>query len=533
MAAGTARRLTGALAVTVGLVGVACEPTPPPGGELPTATITHDWDFAATRLASTAGSLAPTAFPRNTNADGTWFTVGAADWTTGFFPGLLWLMYERTGDTVWRTRALNWQVNLESQKTNAVNHDVGFKMFTSFGNAYRLTNTDSYRQVLLTSAGTLASRWDPDVGMIRSLGSVNDTTNFQVIIDNLMNLELLWWAADHGGNAAWRTMATSHALRAITDAQRADGSIYHLVNYNPTTGAVASKGTIQGYAPESTWSRGQAWAIYGWTMAYRYTGDTRFLDAAEKAADYYIAHLPADDVPYWDFELPTTTGEPRDSSAAATAASGLLELATYQPDDTARLAYVAPARDMLTSLSSPAYLSEGTTNRAILLHGTRHKPAGSFDHGLIFGDYYFLEALNRYQAMFPPPSTTTSTGATSSTPATSTTTSTTSSTTTTTTAPAAAFTLSVSPANQTLVRGKTFTFTATVNPTGGFSSAVQFTLAGAPAGATVTFRPNPSATTSTLKVVTTASTAPGVYPLTVTGTAGPLTRTATMTMTVT
>ena len=430
MAARTARRLFGAVAVTVGLSAmVACEPTPPPGGELPTATITHDWDFAATRLAASATTLAPTAFPRNTNADGTWFTVGAADWTSGFFPGLLWLMYERTGDAVWRTRALTWQDNLESQKTNAANHDVGFKMFTSFGNAYRLTNTESYRQVLLTSAGTLASRWDPDVGMIRSLGSVTDTSNFQVIIDNLMNLELLWWAADHGGNPAWRTMATSHALRAITDAQRADGSIYHLVNYNPTTGAVTSKGTIQGYADESTWARGQAWAIYGWTMAYRYTGDARFLDAAEKAADYYIAHLPADDVPYWDFELPTTTGEPRDSSAAAIAASGLLELATYQPDATARLAYVAPARDMLTSLSSPAYLSEGTTNRAILLHGTRHKPAGSFDHGLVFGDYYFLEALNRYQDMFPPPPTTSSTGATSSTTA--------STTTTTTTAPAA------------------------------------------------------------------------------------------------
>jgi hypothetical protein len=494
----------GAVVAMVVTAVVACEPTPPPEDTLPATTIDHDWGFAAQRLAASSAVLAPTAYPQRTASDGSWFTVSAADWTSGFFPGLLWLMYERTGDPVWRTRALTWQDGVESQKSNAVNHDVGFKLLTSFGNAYRLTGTESYRDVLLTGAATLASRYDPEVGMIRSLGSTTDTTNFQVIIDNLMNLELLFWAADHGGNPAWRTMATSHARRAIEDAQRPDGSIYHLTNYDPTTGALASKGTIQGYDTESTWSRGQAWAIAGWTIAYRYTGDPRFLDAARRAADYFTAHLPADKVPYWDFELPSTTGEPRDSSAAAIAASGLLELATFEADPAVRLTRIGAAKDMLASLSSPAYLSEGTTNAAILLHGTRHKPAGSYDHGLIFGDYYFLEALGRYQALVPPPSTTT-TGAPT-------------------------FTMAVTPASVAMVQGKTFTFTVTVSPSGGFSTPVQLSQSGAPAGTAVTFRPNPTLTTSALKVVTRTTTPKGTYPITVTATGGGVTRTATVSM---
>lgn len=390
----------GAVLLVAAATIAACDPPPP--DPLPATTIEHDWAFAGQRLTATAGSLAPTAYPQRTSGSG-WFTVTASDWTSGFFPGLLWLMFERTDDPAWRTRALNWQNGLEAQKTNGINHDVGFKMLTSFGQAYRLTGNDAYRQVLLTGAATLARRYDPDVGMIRSLGSTADTTGFQVIIDNLMNLELLFWAADHGGDPAYRTMATSHAVRAVTDAQRADGSVYHLVNYNPTTGALTSKGTIQGYDTESTWSRGQAWAIAGWSLAYRYTGDARFLAAARKAADYYVAHLPADHVPYWDFELPSTTGEPRDSSSAAIAASGLLELAGFESDPAVRTSRVTAARDILASLSSPAYLAEGTSTPSILLHGTRHKPAGSYDHGLIYGDYYFLEALNRYEALAPAP----------------------------------------------------------------------------------------------------------------------------------
>jgi unsaturated chondroitin disaccharide hydrolase len=503
--------------------------TPARAADLPAATIAHDWTFAGQRLAATTNSLAATAYPRNTTSTGTWQTVGASDWTSGFFPGLLWLMYERTSDPVWRTRALNWQNGLESQKTNAVNHDVGFKMFTSFGNGYRLTATESYRQVLLTSAATLASRYDPEVRMTRSLGSMTDTTNMRVIIDNLMNLELLWWAADHGGDPAWRTMATNHALRSITDFQRADGSVYHLVNYDPTTGAVRSKGTIQGYDTESSWSRGQAWAIAGWTLAYRYTGDTRFLDAAERAADYYIGHLPSDKVPYWDFELPTFTGEPRDSSAAAIASSGLLELASFETDLAPRLIYFAAARDSLASLSSPAYLSEGTTNRAILLHGTRHKPAGSYDHGLIFGDYYFLEALERYEELTGSPTTTTTTTTSTSTTSTSTT-----STSTTTTSPTApTFSLAVAPTSSTVARGQTATFTVTVTPQGGFDTPVRLQATGVPNYSTVTFTPPTTLSTSTFKVATSSSTPRGARTMTLKGVSSGITKTIDVPITVT
>jgi hypothetical protein len=177
---------------------------------------------------------------------------------------------------------------------------------------------------------------------------------------------------------------------------RPDGSTYHVVNYDPATGAMKSKATAQGYSAGSTWSRGQAWAIYGFTMTYRETGDTRFLETARKTADYFISHLPDDHVPYWDFQAPGIPNEPRDSSAAAIAASALLELSRLENDAGRSSRYQASARDILASLSSSAYLSEGTSNQAILLHGTRHKPHNSYDTGLIWGDYYFLEGLLRY-----------------------------------------------------------------------------------------------------------------------------------------
>jgi hypothetical protein len=190
-------------------------------------------------------------------------------------------------------------------------------------------------------------------------------------------------------------MAVSHALNTREQHVRADGSTYHLVNYDPATGAVQSKGTVQGYSAESTWSRGQAWAVYGFTMAYRETGDPRFLETARATADYFIGHLPADHVPPWDFQAPPVPTPPRDSSAAAIAAAGLLELSRLEPDAGRRQHYFATAQSILLSLSSPAYLAEGTPSQSVLLHGTRNKPSGSYDTGLIWGDYYFLEALLR------------------------------------------------------------------------------------------------------------------------------------------
>jgi unsaturated chondroitin disaccharide hydrolase len=368
-------------------------------------TIQHAVQFAAQQLNATAGTLATNRYPSATTSTGSWSTTGASGWTSGFFPGALWLMYQQSNDPAWRTRAQTWQTALEGQKTDTSTHDIGFKIFTSFGNGYRLTGNEAYRQVLLTAAGSLAKRYDPDVGCIRSWGDISSTTEFRVIIDNMMNLELLFWASKHGGQAAWHDMAVSHALKTMANHVRSDGSTYQVINYNPTSGAIKSKSTNQGYNTESTWSRGQAWAGYGFTMAYRETGDPRLLDTARKTADYFLMHLPADQVPYWDFELPSISGQPRDSSAAAIAASGLIELSQRETDAQRSAIYLSAARNILTSLSQ-AYLAEGTTSKAILLHGTQNKPDGKYDTGLIYGDYYFVEALLRYPTTPPPPDTT-------------------------------------------------------------------------------------------------------------------------------
>ena len=251
--------------------------------------------------------------------------------------------------------------------------------------------------MVLRGARSLASRYGPAVGMTRSWGK-RDSPRFTVIVDNLMNLELLFWAARHGGDPAWYGMALSHAVRSARDHGRGDGSTFHVVDYDARNGKLRGKRTRQGYARDSTWSRGQAWAVYGFTMAYRETGDRRLLAAARRAADWYLAHLPADLVPYWDFDAPGIPDAPRDSSAAAIAASGLLELAELDPDAAQGARYHAAAEATLASLSSDRYLARGHPDQSILLHGTQDRPRGRYDTGLVFGDYYFIEALLRHQS---------------------------------------------------------------------------------------------------------------------------------------
>jgi unsaturated chondroitin disaccharide hydrolase len=388
-----------AVLVTVATVMAAAAVSRPAGAadDLSRATIERAFTVASGHLADTTATLTPGQYPVRSDDAGTWVTGDASGWTSGFLSGALWFMYERTGEEAWRERAEAWQAGLEAQKDNTSTHDIGFMLFDSFGHGYRLTGDEAYRQILLTAAGSLAVRYSPAVGSVRSWGRLTSPT-FTVIIDNMMNLELLFWAARNGGDPAWRDMAVSHALNSARDHVRPDGSTYHVVEYSSKTGALKRRGTHQGYSDTSTWSRGQAWAVYGFTMAYRETGDARFLDTARRTAGYFLAHLPDDHVPYWDFDLPSLVGEPRDSSAAAIAASGLLELARLEPDRRSSDRYQDAAASMLASLSSPSYLASGPPRGAILLHGTQNKPDGNFDTGLIFGDYFFLEALLRYTA---------------------------------------------------------------------------------------------------------------------------------------
>ena len=337
-----------------------------------------------------------TRFPVSTNPDGTWKTAESDDWRSGFFSGCLWKMAAWTKDPFWKIRAERWTAGLEKEKANKGTHDLGFMMFLSFGNGYLLTQNARYKDVLLESAASLASRYNPATGCIKSWDFMG-TDRYPVIIDNMMNLELLFWASRNGGRKEYRDICLSHAANTIQNHMRVDGSTFHVVFYDPRKGGVVDRKTHQGFADNSTWARGQAWGLYGFTETYRETKDRRFLETARKMADRFLARLPDDCVAYWDFDAPGIPNEPRDASAAAIAASGLFELSTFVQDPKDRQRYWNAGMNILKSLASPRYLSVNTKTNAILLHATGHKPANrEVDVSLIYGDYYFVEALMRY-----------------------------------------------------------------------------------------------------------------------------------------
>lgn len=329
-------------------------------------------------------------------------TVLENDWTVGFFPGALWSLFEATGEAKWRHAAQHYTALLESEQHNRRTHDVGFILLCSYGNGYRLTGDPAYRQVLFNGAASLSSRFDPVVGSIKSWDRDPKLFTFPVIIDNMMNLELLLRAARNGGDARWRALAIAHADTALKNHFRSDGSSYHVVDYDPATGQVLRQLTHQGAADNSAWARGQAWALYGYTVMYRETREVRYLAQAEKIAGFILNHprLPADKIPYWDFDAPGIPNVPRDASAAAVICSALYELAGLSADSSAAARYAHFAESQLRTLASPAYLAAPGTNGGFLLsHSTGNMPKGSeVDTPLIYADYFFLEALLRAQA---------------------------------------------------------------------------------------------------------------------------------------
>jgi hypothetical protein len=376
----------------------AGEILPEPNEALPAIDVAGVLAAAQAKLAAhDARNAVKTRYAGTASATATsWGTVAASDWTAGFYPGLLWQMYEQTGDAAWRAKAEAWTAGLQSQATRTNTHDLGFMLFNSFGQGLRLTGNPHYQQVVLAAARSLSSRYNPTVGAIRSW----DGNGYRVIIDNLMNLELLFYAAKHGGTTArggsgedLYAMAVSHAAKALADHVRPDGSTFHVVNYNTATGGVASKSTHQGKSAGSTWSRGQAWAVYGFTMTFRETGEERFLAAARKTADYFLKNLPDDFVPQADFNSTYTDLAHKDSSAAAIAASGLLELSTLDPDPARSAHYYRSAVMILESLTSASY-SAPPQHPSLLLHASRNYPGNNIS--LIYGDYYLVEALTRY-----------------------------------------------------------------------------------------------------------------------------------------
>jgi len=338
------------------------------------------------------------------------------DWTEGFFPGCLWYIYENNQNVDWQKMALKWTLPMEKLQYVTNHHDIGFLMYCSYGNAYRLTKEEKYKDVLLQSAKSLCTRYSEKTGCIKSWNYRESWDKkhkwyYPVIIDNMMNLELLYFASEITGDKSYADIATKHAQTTAKNHFRSDYSSYHVVNYDPITGDVLFRGTCQGYSDSSTWARGQSWAIYGYTMCYRFTKRKEFLDLAKNLTDYWLnnPNMPKDGIPYWDFnagykghlpaqwsiERPAPTIQPRDASAAAITSSALFELSSYLNNDKK---YYNAAVKILKSLASPAYLAEaGQNGNFVLKHNVGSLPHGAeIDVPLVYADYYFLEALSRY-----------------------------------------------------------------------------------------------------------------------------------------
>ena len=353
-------------------------------------------------------------YPRSSkNGYLTYVTI--EEWTGGFWPGALWYVYEFTQDPKWKDAATKWTESLESNQFNTKHHDIGFMMYNSYGNAYRLTKNEKYKAILVQSAKSLCKRYNDKVGAIKSWNDKpsldgKDTMRYPVIIDNMMNLELLFFASKITGDTTYKHIAIKHAEKTMQNHLRPDFSSYHVINYDTITGKALQKETNQGFAHNSTWTRGQAWGVYGFTMTYRETGDKRFLNTAIKMADFFInnKNLSSDKIPNWDFNVnqvgynPPVTAQainltyiPKDASAAAILASALLELSSYA--GTKGATYKLVANQILTSLSSNNYLATpGTNNGFVLMHCTGNaNRLSEVDKPIMYGDYYFLEALLR------------------------------------------------------------------------------------------------------------------------------------------
>jgi len=325
-------------------------------------------------------------------------------WCSGFFPGELWYLYEHAPFKEMKRYAELYTERLNPVQYVTNNHDVGFMLNCSYGNGYRLTHNPEYWKVLQTGARSLSTRFNPVVGATRSWDSNKDKWQFPVIIDNMMNLELLCLVGKASpADSNLYNMAVSHANTTLKNHFRDDYSCFHVVSYDTLSGKPHAKVTHQGYADNSAWARGQAWALYGYTMMARETGEESYLLQAERVADFLMNHprMPEDKVPYWDYDDPAIPNTPRDASAAAIMASGLLELSTLCKDKDASERYKAFAISQIRSLSSPQYLAEEGDNCYFLLkHSTGNKPKGTeVDVPLTYADYYYVEALLRLKKL--------------------------------------------------------------------------------------------------------------------------------------
>ena len=364
--------------------------------------VTENVNFAAEQYGIQTGLIEASGKLLNpkTIRDGNIRYINPQEWTSGFFPGSMWYLFELTGDAKWKDLGIKYTEALDTIKYLTNHHDVGFMIGCSYGNALRLSGNEAYKEVIVQAAKSLSTRFRPAAGIIQSWNTERGWQSERgwecpVIIDNMMNLELLFDATEYSGDSSFYKIAVSHADKTIENHFRPDYSCWHVIDYSLTDGSVRNKHTAQGYSHESAWSRGQAWAIYGYTLTYRKTGDKKYLDQAKKAFEFVANHpnLPADGVPYWDFNSPDIPNTYRDASSAAIIASALYELSTYENSEY----YKGWADKIVTSLASPAYRANlGENGNFILMHSVGSIPHNSeIDVPLNYADYYFLEALKR------------------------------------------------------------------------------------------------------------------------------------------
>lgn len=340
------------------------------------------------------------SLPR-TYEDGELKTIRYDHWVSGFFPGVLWMLYENSGDIQFRQYAELYTNRVEPAKKLTNTHDLGFMLYCSFGQGYRLTGNRHYLDVINEGTQSLLTRWNPKLGVIRSW-DFGKQWQYPVIIDNMMNLEMLCFMTHEFSDPRYEKIAETHAQTTIKNHFREDYSTFHVVSYDTITGQPHAKNTSQGYADNSSWARGQSWGLYGYTMMFRETQNPLYLDQARKIATFLMNHprLPADKIPYWDYDAPDIPKAKRDASAAAIMASALIELSQLDPSDMAPK-WLALAETQLRTLSSPEYLAaEGEQGGFILKHGVGHMPAKSeVDVPLTYGDYYYVEALMRLKKL--------------------------------------------------------------------------------------------------------------------------------------
>ena len=335
-----------------------------------------------------------------------WRLKSTRNWVSGFWPGCLWYASALSNDPRFEQWARSWTAGIEQEKYNIGSHDLGFRFMYSFGNAVRFEPerySETYSPIILTAAETLSKLYHPEFSALCSdwdVSSAPDGTT-PCIIDIMMNLELLFWASDHGGDPAWKQYCINHANTTWRDFRREDGGTYHVVRYDSKSGAIVDKNQLQGDVKESTWSRGHAWLVYGLVVCYRFTGEKLWLDRAKVAADYFIRNLNPDGIANWDFQSEIAY---TDASASAIVCSALYELVSFLPDGRDKDYYLGQANRMLSSLCSPAYFV-GDSSECLLAHSVRYYHVNEWnqnpniDEPCIFADYYFLEALYRYKKL--------------------------------------------------------------------------------------------------------------------------------------